>query len=428
MAYTEAYQATKKEEYAKTASEIFTYVMRDMTSSEGAFYSAEDADSEGEEGKFYLWTNDEIKKVLPHEKANLVVRLFNISANGNFTDEVVGRETGRNILHLTKPIDEFASDLSTSVPDLRAQIEAIREELFAYREKRIHPHKDDKILTDWNGLMIAALAKGAQVFAESRYASAAKRAADFILGNTRTSEGRLLHRYRDGEAALTAHVDDYAFLIYGLLELYEATFEVYYLETALKLNKDLIQHFWDDENGGFYFTADDGERLLIRQKDIYDGAIPSGNSMAMLNLLRLGRITASADFEGKAAKIGRAFCGNVSQLPLAYTQLMVAVDFAVGPSYEVVIAGDAQADDTRQMLDAIRGIFVPNKIVILHPTDQKPPSIDDIVPFIKDHSGIDGRATAYVCLDYNCQLPTKDVGSILESLGSEQPLNSGTKS
>ncbi|HEY87846.1 MAG TPA: thioredoxin domain-containing protein [Dehalococcoidia bacterium] len=418
IAYTEAYQATKKAEYPKTAHEIFTYVMRDMTSPEGAFYSAEDADSEGEEGKFYLWTNDEIQEVLSHEGTDLAIRLFNITANGNFTDDVAGKKTGHNILHLTKSIDELASDLSMFVPDLRARIEEVREELFAYRKKRIHPHKDDKILTDWNGLMIAALAKGAQVFDEPKYASAARRAADFILKNVRTSEGRLLHRYRDGEAALTAHVDDYAFLIYGLLELYELTFEVYYLKTALELNEDLIRHFWDHENGGFYFTADDGERLLVRQKEIYDGAVPSGNSVAMLNLLRLGRITASANFEEKAARIGQAFYENVSQLPSAYTQLMAAADFAIGPSYEVVIAGDLQADDTRQMLDAIRGIFVPNKIVILHPTDQKPPLIDDIVPFIKDHSSIDGKATAYICLNYSCQLPTKNIGSMLELLGS----------
>ncbi|MFC2005389.1 thioredoxin domain-containing protein [Chloroflexota bacterium] len=428
LAYTEAYQATKKAEYAKTAHEIFTYVMRDMTSPQGGIYSAEDADSEGEEGKFYSWTNDEIQKVLSHEETDLAVRLFNITADGNFVDEAAGRKTGRNILHLTKSIEELASDLSMSVPDLRARIEEIREELFAYREKRIHPHKDDKILTDWNGLMIAALAKGAQVFDEPRYASAARRAADFILKNVRTSEGRLLHRYRDGEAALTAHVDDYAFVIYGLLELYEATFEVNYLETALALNEDLIRHFWDHENGGLYFTADDGEQLLVRQKEIYGGAMPSGNSVAMLNLLRLGRMTAGAAFEEKAAKIGQAFYSSVSQLPSAYTQLMTAADFAIGPSYEVVIAGDLEADDTRQMLDAIRGIFVPNKIVILRPTNQKPPAIDGIAGFTRDHSSIDGKATAYVCLDYDCQLPTNNIGSVLRLLGSDQPLESGAKS
>ena len=419
IAYTEAYQATKKTEYAETAREIFTYVMRDMTSPEGAFYSAEDADSEGEEGKFYLWTNDEIKKVLSQERADLAARLFSITADGNYNDGVSGRKSGRNILHLTRSIDELASELNISVPNLRARIEGVREELFSYREKRVHPHKDDKILTDWNGLMIAALAKGAQVFNELKYADAAKHAADFILSNVRTSERRLLHRYRDGEAALTASIDDYAFLIYGLLELYEATFEVNYLENALALNEDSIRHFWDHENGGFYFTADDGERLLVRQKEIYDSAVPSGNSVAMLNLLRLGRLTTRADFEEKAAKIGRAFYSNVSQMPSAYTQLMVAADFAIGPSYEVVIAGDLQAHDTRQMLEAMRGIFVPNKVVVLHTPGQKPPSINDIIPFVADYSSIGGKATAYVCLNYNCQLPTKNIGSMLKLLGSE---------
>ena len=201
------------------------------------------------------------------------------------------------------------------------------------------------------------------------------------------------------------------------MELYEATFNINNLKTALELNEYLIRHFWDHENGGFYFTADDGEKLLVRQKEIYDGAVPSGNSMAMLNLLRLGRITASAKLEEKAAKIGQAFHTNVSELASAYTQLMVAFDFAIGPSYEVVIAGDSQASDTKQMLNTLRRIFVPNKIVILHPTGQKPSLIDDIVPFIKNYTSKNGKTNAYVCLNYNCQLPTNDVGSVLKLLG-----------
>ncbi|MFC2035069.1 thioredoxin domain-containing protein [Chloroflexota bacterium] len=428
IAYTEAYQATKKPEYATTAHEIFTYVLRDMTSPKGVFYSAEDADSEGEEGKFYLWTNNDIQKILSHERSDLAARLFNITTDGNFIYEVTGRKTGCNILHLTKSIDELASDLSMSMPDLRAQIEEIRKDLFAYREKRVHPYKDDKILIDWNGLMIAALAKGAQVFDEPRYVKAAKRAADFILNNVSTSEGRLLHRYRDGEAALTAHIDDYAFFIYGLLEIYEATFEMNYLETALGLNEDLIRHFWDHENGGFYFTADDGESLLVRQKEIYDGALPSGNSVAMLNLFRLGRVTTDNDFEEKGIRIGRVFYRNVSQLPSAHTQLLTALDFSIGPSYEVVIAGDLQANDTKKMLHAIRGIFVPNKIIILRQTDKNSPSIVDIIPFVEDYSSIDGKATAYICLNHNCQLPTSDIGSMLELLDQGQPLESRAKS
>jgi len=416
MAYTEAYQATGKEEYRKTAREIFTYVLRDMTAPEGGFYSAEDADSEGEEGKFYLWTEEEIRQVLGSEEADLILKVFNIEKNGNFMEQATGKRAGANILHLRKSLTEIASELKMSEQDLQKHLETARQKLFTYREKRIHPHKDDKILTDWNGLMIAAFAKGARVFDEPRYAEAAKATVDFILKNMRKSDGRLLHRYRDGQAALPAQVDDYAFLIWGMLELYETIFEVRYLQTALDLNRDLMKHFWDDNNGGFYFVADDGENLLVRQKEIYDGAIPSGNSLAMLNLLRLGRITANYDFEEKAARIGRAFSRNVKQSPSAYTQLMVAVDFGVGPSYEVVIAGNSQAEDTKEMLKAIRTQFIPNKVVILRPTEQESPDIDRLAEFTKSQASIDGRATAYVCLNYNCKFPTTDITKMLDLL------------
>jgi len=417
-AYLETFQATGKEEYARTAREIFTYVLRDMTAVDGGFYSAEDADSEGEEGKFYLWTNAEIEYSLSCYEGDLAVRLFNINANGNFTDEIAGRKTGRNILHLTNNIEELAAELDISVPDLRARMEGIQKELFNYRNKRIHPHKDDKILTDWNGLMIAALAKGARILDEPGYTSAAKRAVDFILDKILTSEGRLLHRYRDGEAALPAHIDDYVFLIHGLLELHETTFEVGYLRKALMLNDHLLKHFWDEKNGGFYFTADDTEDLLVRQKDIYDGAIPSGNSIAMLNLLRLARITANSDLEEKAYRIGRAFSENVKQLPSAYTQLMIAVDFTVGPSYEVVIAGESYGSDTKQMVTAINRCFIPNKVLILHPSEEETPEIDEYAPFARYYATRHGKATAYVCHDYNCQLPTTDINIMLELLNS----------
>jgi len=416
IVYTEAYQATGKEEYAQTAREIFTYVLRDMRAPEGGFYAAEDADSEGEEGKFYLWTEEEIRQVLGSEEAALIVKIFNIEEGGNFIEQVTGRRTARNILHLTKSVKELASELKMSDYDLQKRLQAMRQKLFTYREKRIHPHKDNKILTDWNSLMIVALAKGARVFDEPRYAQAARGAVDFILKNMCTSDGELLHRYRDEQAALPAQVDDYAFLIWGMLELYETTFKVRYLQIGLDLNRDLIKHFWDVDNGGFYFTADDGEKLLVRQKEIYDGAIPSGNSVEMLNLLRLGRITANSHLEEKAAKIGRAFSRSVKQSPSAYTQLMVAADFGVGPSYEVVIAGKSQAKDTKEMLKAICRQFIPNKVVILRPTEQESPDIDHLAEFTKHHLSIEGKATAYVCLNYNCRLPTTDVNKMLELL------------
>jgi hypothetical protein len=421
MAYTEAYQATGKAEYAQTAREVFSYVLRDMRASTGMFYSAEDADSEGEEGKFYLWTVEEIRQVLSAEEADLVTTAFNVEEGGNFSDEATGRRSGRNILHLRKGLQEIASDLKIPEQQLKARLEGARQRLFAARERRIHPHKDDKVLVDWNGLMIAALAKAARVLDEPDYAEAAKGASDFILNHMHNPGGRLLHRYRDGQAALPANVDDYAFLIWGMIELYETTFEVPYLQRALDLNDDLLKHFWDEKAGGFYFTADDAEKLLARQKDIYDGAIPSGNSVAALNLLRLGRIAANADLEEKAVKIGRAFSMAVQQSPSAYTQLMLALDFATGPSYEVVIAGKAGAEDTKTMIRTLGEHFLPNNVAILRPTEEESPPIANIAEYTKQQTSIDGKATAYVCLNYNCKLPTTDSAKMLELLEGKGP-------
>jgi len=416
MAYIEAYQATGKKELRETAKKIFTYVLRDMTDQKGGFYSAEDADSEGVEGKFYVWTEDEIRKVLKGEEADLIINVFNVKKSGNFSDEASGENTGANILHLEKTLTEVAFKNKTSVDELKERVETARQKLFTARNKRIHPHKDDKILTDWNGLMIAALAKGAQACNEPEYANAAKRAADFILTDMRRTDGRILHRYRDGHAAILANVDDYAFLIWGLLELYETVFDVHYLQTALDLNNEMIKYFWDEQNGGFYFTADDAEELIVRQKDIYDGAIPSGNSVAVLNLFRLARITANSDLEDKANKIMIAFSKDVKSVPSGYTQMMVGLDFGIGPSYEIVIVGNPEAKDTKEMLNSLRKHFIPNKVVLLRPSDQEAPDIIRLAKFTEYQSSFDGKATAYVCLDYACKMPTTDTKEMLKLL------------
>jgi len=418
MAYTEAYQATGKGDYGKTAREIFTYVLRDMTAPEGGFYSAEDADSEGEEGKFYLWTQEEVFRLFGDEERDFVARVFNIEKDGNFAEQRTGRKSGVNILHVTKSLEELASDLSLSRSDLESHLEAIRQKLSAYREKRVHPMKDDKILTDWNGLMIAALAKGAQYFDEPEYAEAARHAADFLVGNMRKTDGRLWHRYRDGQAGVQANLDDYAFLVWGLVELYEAVFAVKYLRVAVELTEHMLRHFWDGDTGGLYLTPEDGESLLVRKKEIHDGAIPSGNSVAMLNLLRLGRMTATPDWEEKAAAVGRAFSQSVKQSPSAHSQLMVALDFGVGPSYEVVIAGNAQAEDTSTMVKALRTRFLPNKVVLLNPDEQDSPEMSQLAAFTRNQTSIEGKATAYVCLNYNCKSPTTDVNKMLELLSA----------
>jgi uncharacterized protein YyaL (SSP411 family) len=417
MAYAEAYQATHKEEYAQTVHEIITYVLRDMTDPQGGFYSAEDADSEGEEGKFYVWSEEEVRAVLSNKEAEVFLKAYNFEPQGNFLEEATGKRMGTNIPHLQRSISEEAKAQKMTNQALSKLSEDARQKLFTIREERIHPHKDDKILTDWNGLMIAALAKAARILGEPRFAEAAQRAVDFVFKEM-YHDGRLLHRFRAGEAAIPAFLDDYAFMIWGLLELYETTLNPEYLEKAIALNDTLLSHFWDEKGGAFFFTADDAENLLIRKKDAYDGAIPSGNSVAMLNLLRLGRITAETELESKTAKIGRAFSGEVLGAPTAFTFMMSAVDFAVGPSYEIVIVGDLTKPETQRLLSAINDRFIPNKVLLLIPTDETAERITRLAPFTKDYKATNALPTAYVCTNYMCQNPTTDVKTLRNLLDS----------
>ncbi len=415
MAYVEAYQATGKDEYAETAREILTYVLRDMASPEGGFYSAEDADSEGEEGRFYVWTTAEVGEILGEERTEIAVRFFGLRDDGNFTDEASGRKSDANILHMREPLEVTASSLRIRADELSSAIDSVRRELLAVREDRIRPLRDDKILTDWNGLMIAAFAKAAAALDEPAYAKAARKSADFVLATLRDESGRLLHRYREGEAAIDGNAEDYAFMVWGLLELYEATFDLRYLEAATQLNADLLERFWDNEGGGVYFTAAGAETLLTRRKEIYDGAIPSSNSVAMLNLLRLGRMTADPSLEERAAAIGRAFSGQIARLAMGHTQFMSALDFGVGPSREVVIVGRRAAEDTGLLVASVRGGYVPNKVVLLKDTEE-PGSLLGLAAWTEAHGTIDGAASAYVCRSYQCDLPTTDAARLSELL------------
>ena len=416
MAYTEAYQATGNDLFKRTACEIFTYVLRDMKSRSGGYYSAEDADSEGEEGKFYFWTEDEIRGLLGTSEAELTIRAFGVEKAGNFVEQLTGEKNGGNILHLSKPSHELAPSLGISEESLRHRISAARLSLFAARDKRARPYKDDKILVDWNGLMIAALAKAAQVFMDKVYLKAAQNAVKFILNNMRERDGRLYHRHREGESAIMANLDDYAFLIWGLIECYEASFDASFLKTALRLQEDLTKHFWDKEHGGYYFTPDDGEDLIAREKESYDGAIPSGNSVAMSNLVRLSRLTGNAKLEGQAVDISRALAGSVGRMPMGHTQFMMALGFLIYPSYEIVVAGRPKADDTERMLHALREHFLPNAVILLRFPEDESSDIAGIAPFTKDLKPVKNMATAYICTNFACHSPTTDVTEMLRLL------------
>ena len=408
MAYTEAWLATSNPIFEHTVREIVTYVLRDMTSPEGAFYSAEDADSEGEEGLFYLWTSAEVEEILGKEDAALVASAWNLSAEGNYTDEVKGTRTGRNIPHLSESHAATADTLQMRQKDFEKRLQLLRARLFDIRENRVHPLKDDKVLADWNGLMAAALASAGRVFDEPEWIRAAERATGFVLDEMHTSKGRMLHRYRDGEASIPAFLDDYVFMTTAMLELYDATFDPKYLEQALELQQQTLELFWDKARNGFFFTAADNEALLVRQKEVYDGAIPSGNSMAADNFVRLARLTGDEGNLETAGKIFSAFAADAGRLPSAHTQLVGALQRAAGPSLEVVIAGDPGADDTAALIATVREMYLPHAAVLLVPSGPTGAAIRKLAPFAEAYTPVQGKAAAYVCQDFSCQLPTTD--------------------
>jgi uncharacterized protein len=412
LAFIELFQVTGKNEYETSAREIFTYVLRDMTDGKGGFYCAEDADSEGVEGKFYLWTESEIRSILAKDEADLFLSQYRHVDDAS----VPGMQeipAGYFIPHLQPSSGGNAEE---SLTELSGEMDNILKKLFAEREKRVHPHKDDKILTDWNGLMIAALARGAQVFDEPVFAKAAIRAMEFIFESLQIKDGRLLHRFRDNHAAIAANVDDYSFTVWALIELYEATFETRYLFKALEYQSHLFGYFRDEKDGGFYFAPNDAEELLTRPKELYDGAIPSGNSAAFINTLRLSRITGDAEMDERGHEIYRAFCAQTDAAPTAFTHFLSGLDFAIGPASEVIIAGNIDHSDTRALLTALRRSFIPNKIVIFRPEGSAQPDIETIAPFVQSHSSINGQATAYVCSNFTCALPTNDPVQMLELL------------
>jgi uncharacterized protein YyaL (SSP411 family) len=415
MAYTEAYQATHRAEYRTTAERVFEYVLRDMRAPNGGFYSAEDADSEGKEGKFYLWREPEIRSLLG-DSADLYIAAYGIEKGGNFHGDE--GTVHANILHVTKTPAELAAERKLPQSDVEQRLESARKKLFAVRERRVHPPKDDKILTDWNGLMIAALAEAAQVFDRPDYDQAARQSADFLLHTMRSKNGRLLHRFRDGEAAIPGKLDDYAFLTWGLLNLYESSFEVRYLESAIDLQRVAVQHFADAKGGGFFLTADDDEQLLARPKESYDGAIPAGNSAELLNLIRIGRISGDPAYEAAADKLLRAFSGDIARAPSAHTALLSGFDFALGPSFEIVLAGTRGAPDLQALRAVLSREFLPNKVVLFRPAAEAAPAVTRIAAFTKAQTSIRNRATAYVCTNYVCKLPTTEPAAMVKLLAA----------
>ena len=413
-AYAEAYQVTGEDWMARTIDEVVTYLTRDMQAPEGAFYSAENADSEGREGAFYVWTADELRDVLEEDAVPFVFDLFNITEEGNFLEEATRQRTGENVLHQTEPLKAVAERQGLSPEAAAARWEEARTRLMAAREERERPSLDDKILTDWNGLLIAALAQAGAALDEPRYVALAEDAAEFIRDTLTTTDGRLLHRYRAGQAGIPGQLDDYAFYIFGLLHLYEATFKTAYLAEARAL-VDVVEAHFDSDAGGYYLNADDAEELITRPKEAYDGAIPSGNSVMLHNLVHLARLTGDVELETAAARIGQFFADHIEKQPTGFTAMLCGVDLLEGPTTEVVLVGDREADDLQALAHPLRTTFAPRTVVLNAPPTGE---VDALAPFTVAHTQKEGQATAYVCQNFSCEQPTTDRDTMMMQVQS----------
>jgi len=407
--YLEAFQATRSERYERVVRETLDYTLREMTQERGGFYSTQDADSEGVEGKFFVWSEEEIVDCLGAEDARLFGVCYDVSTVGNWE--------GNNILNRPQTNTRAAEMMGVDETELAELLGRCRQKLFDVRTKRIAPARDDKILVSWNGLMISAMAHAAQVLGESQYAAAAARAADFILDAMRDSNGRLMHAYKDGRARFSAYLDDYACFIEGLVDVYQATFEARFLESAVELSQDMISHFYDDDAAGFFYTPDDHETLIARLKDAQDNATPSGNGMAAAALLRLGRLCGRSDFEEKAFATLEMLSGQLARVPMAAAQSLIAAEFLIGPTYEVAIVDGADENETSAMLDALHARFLPNKVVARCSSGDPAKPIEGL---FQGKPSIDGSTTAYLCQRGVCEAPASGVTAFeaaLERIG-----------
>jgi uncharacterized protein len=408
-AYLEAYQATREPDFAQVAHETMDYVLARMTDAEGGFYSTEDADSEGVEGRYYVWSPAELAGVLGAERAKTFCYVYDVTESGNWE--------GHNILNLPRTWNQAAKLLGRDEADLRLELAATCAELLAVRNRRVPPAKDTKVLVSWNGLMIAALAEGGRVIADERYLEAGGRAARFILDRMRRDDGRLLHTYKDGQAKLDAYLDDYACLIDGLTRLYEATGEPRWVEAAVELAEILIGEFADREQGGFFFTGSRHESLIARPKDVHDNATPSGNGMAATCLIRLGALTGRDDLTeaGRSALVAVELV--LEREPAAAGQSLIALDFLLGPIREFAVISGADDAEFRAVLETIATPFLPHKVVG-PATPEQAAHLAAQLPLLADRPPRENRTTTYICEGQTCQAPLVGAEELRAALAS----------
>jgi uncharacterized protein len=405
--YLEAFQATRDEEYARVARETMDYILGRMTDAQGGFYSTEDADSEGVEGKYYVWTLAQVRDALGPERAKAFSYVYDVTEAGNWERH--------NILNMPKTLVQAAKMLGRDENELRRDLAEDRAKLLAVRERRVPPGKDTKILTSWNGLMLAPLADGSRILGDERYLTAARNAASFLLENLRSPTGLLLRSYKDGQAKFNAYLDDYANLIDGLTRLFEACGESRWIEAALELARILREEFADPALGGFYYTGRSHEALIARQRDAMDQATPSGNAMAATALLRLAALTGRDDLLASARAALQSAAGILTQYPTAAGQSLVALDFLLASTREFAVISGADAAEYRTVLETIAAAFLPHKVVA--PAPARPSAaLMELVPLLLDRPAKEHRATTYLCENFSCQAPVIGVNGVQQAL------------
>ncbi|NLX15054.1 MAG: thioredoxin domain-containing protein [Phycisphaerales bacterium] len=409
--YIEAFRVSGNTRYADVARHILDYVLADLLAPEGGFYSARDADSEGVEGKYYVWSRVEIMSLLGDERGAVFCDYYDVTEDGNWE--------GRNILNVQRDVETVAKLRHMAqyrVSELLAEGRAI---LLDARSKRVPPALDDKILTAWNGLMISALARAGHSLNDTKYIDAASRAADFLLSKL-SLDGRLLRSYRAGKAHIGGYLDDYAFFIESLLTLHETTFDLRWLGEAERLHEDMLKLFWDVQAGGFFFTADDAEGLFLRAKETHDGPVPAGQSVALMNLLRLGYILERPDWLEKAETLARLLAEQIKRTPFGSERLLAAVDFALGPPRQVVILGSLANPDTRALIETVHRVYDPGRVVLV--LDPASPTADTWrreTPLLSGKTMIKGKPTAFVCCNMTCSPPVNDPELLLKELKTQ---------
>jgi uncharacterized protein YyaL (SSP411 family) len=407
-AYLYAFQATRNSEYSRVAEETLEYVMRDLLGRAGGFYSSEDADSEGVEGKFYTWTRNEVIEILGQDDGRIFCDYFNITDQGNF-------EHGLSILNTPQPALTFAREIGIDQEELRAVVRRGRKQLFYAREKRVRPGRDDKVLTAWNGLMLTAFAEAANILQRDDYREVAIRNADFILANL-VKDGRVLRTYRDGRSKLNGYLEDYAFVIEGLLALYEATFDMKYFEKARLLADDMMARFCDESAPGFFFAPADSPGLIARMKEYFDNAIPSGNSVASMTLLKLSIMTGEIRYQRPALEVIRMTGETMQKYPTGLGYMLCALDFYLSEPKEIAIVGHAGSHEVRLLINEIYSRFIPNKVIALGEPGSTASAGD--MPLVKGKVWIENRATAYVCRNYTCLAPVTTPEELAEKLNA----------